>query len=89
MSTRNQSADGSSMLVETARLNPGDGAAVASEQPNEALASLLAELGWSPRALARRINRAFGAGTVADTAPYHWRDAGRVPRPPLPTLTAA
>jgi hypothetical protein len=61
---------------------------VASEQPNEVLASLLTELGWSPRALARRINRAFGVGTVAETAPYHWRDAGRVPRPPLPKLTA-
>jgi hypothetical protein len=61
---------------------------VASEQRNEVLAALLAELAWSPRALARRINRAFGSGTVAETAPYHWRDAGRVPRPPLPTLTA-
>lgn len=48
----------------------------------------LAELGWSPRALARRINRVSGVGTVAETAPYHWRDAGRVPRPPLPALAA-
>ena len=61
---------------------------VVAEQRNEVLASLLAELGWSPRVLAGRINRLFGAGTVAATAPYHWRDAGRVPRPPLPTLTA-
>lgn len=59
-----------------------------AEQRNEVLASLLAELGWSPRVLAGRINRLFGTGTVAATAPYHWRDAGRVPRPPLPTLTA-
>ena len=59
-----------------------------SEQRNDVLASLLDELGWSPRALARRINRMYGAGTVAETAPYHWRDAGRVPRAPLPELTA-
>lgn len=57
-------------------------------QGNTVLASLLCEAGWSPRALARRLNRLFGAGTVAETAPYHWRDAGGVPRPPLPALTA-
>jgi hypothetical protein len=61
---------------------------VAREAVNEVLASLLKELGWTPRALARRINRVSGVGTVAETAPYHWRDAGRVPRPPLPALTA-
>ena len=55
---------------------------------NEVLGSLLTELGWSPRALARKINHVFGAGTVAETAPYHWRDGGRTPRPPLPTVTA-
>ncbi|MGH2371010.1 MAG: carph-isopro domain-containing protein [Chloroflexota bacterium] len=59
-----------------------------ADGPNEVLTSLLDELGWSPRALARRINHVFGAGTVADTAPYHWRDNGRTPRPPLPELTA-
>ena len=58
------------------------------EAGNEVLAALLMELGWSPRALARRINRVSGVGTVAETAPYHWRDAGRVPRPPLPALAA-
>lgn len=58
------------------------------DEPNEVLAALLAELGWSPRALARRINRIQGTGTVAETAPYHWRDSSRVPRPPLPTLVA-
>jgi hypothetical protein len=52
------------------------------------LAAVLAELGWSPRVLARRLNRIYGAGTVAETAPYHWRDGGRVPRPPLPALVA-
>lgn len=55
---------------------------------NEVLSLLLDELGWSPRALARRINHVFGAGTVADTAPYHWRDSGATPRPPLPELAA-
>lgn len=42
----------------------------------------------TPRALARELNRRFGSGTLAETAPYHWRDAGGVPRNPLPTLTA-
>lgn len=55
---------------------------------NQLLAILLAELDWSPRALARRINRSYGAGTVAESAPYHWRDANRVPRPPVPTYVA-
>ena len=58
------------------------------DEPNEVLAALLAELGWTPRALARRINRIQGSGTVAETAPYHWRDSSRVPRPPLPALAA-
>jgi hypothetical protein len=52
------------------------------------LAELLAELGWSPRALARRLNRLYGAGTVAESAPYHWRDSGGIPRPPIPTYVA-
>lgn len=55
---------------------------------NEVLDALLRELGWSPRALARRLNRDFGAGTVAETAPYHWRDSCGVPRSPLPALVA-
>ncbi|OIV36950.1 hypothetical protein BIV57_13230 [Mangrovactinospora gilvigrisea] len=57
-------------------------------EPNLLLAQLLAEAGWSPGRLARKINAVLGAGTVAETAPYHWRDAGAVPRPPLPDLTA-
>lgn len=61
---------------------------MATGHPNDVLVAVLAELGWSPRTLAQRINRAFGTGTVAATAPYHWRDAGRVPRQPLPALTA-
>ncbi|MDQ7903495.1 hypothetical protein RB614_03075 [Phytohabitans sp. ZYX-F-186] len=55
---------------------------------NSALAAHLAKAGLTPRALARELNRLFGPGTVAQTAPYHWRDAGGVPRPPLPALTA-
>ncbi|MFI1890340.1 carph-isopro domain-containing protein [Streptomyces jumonjinensis] len=61
---------------------------MASRSPNAALASCLGELGWSPKVLARKLNRVFGAGTVAESAPYHWRDSGRVPRSPLPTMTA-
>jgi hypothetical protein len=61
---------------------------VRQDGPNEVLAAMLAELGWSPRVLARRINRIHGVGTVAETSPYHWRDYGRVPRPPLPALVA-
>ena len=48
----------------------------------------LGEAGLTPRTLARELNRLFGPGTLAETAPYYWRDAGGIPRPPLPTLTA-
>lgn len=51
------------------------------------LEGLLRELGWTPRLLARRLNRNFGPGIVAETAPYHWCRGG-VPRPPLPSLVA-
>ena len=61
---------------------------VRSSGPNVVLTAALAELGWSPKNLARRLNREFGPGTVAETAPYHWRDAGAVPRAPLPAMTA-
>lgn len=57
-------------------------------QPNNVLAAALEELGWSPKMLARRLNREFGVGTTAETAPYHWRDSGAVPRSPLPAMTA-
>ncbi|WP_435811512.1 hypothetical protein, partial [Streptomyces microflavus] len=30
----------------------------------------------------------FGAGTVAESAPYHWRDGGSLPRSPLPMMAA-
>ncbi|MEU9473450.1 carph-isopro domain-containing protein [Streptomyces avermitilis] len=55
---------------------------------NMVLSECLDELGWSPKALARRLNRVFGTGTVAESAPYHWRDVGGVPRSPLPAMTA-
>jgi len=55
---------------------------------NNVLADLLAEAGLAPRALAREMNRLFGPGTVAETAPYYWRDSGGVPRAPLPALAA-
>ncbi|WP_431728326.1 carph-isopro domain-containing protein [Verrucosispora sp. TAA-831] len=58
------------------------------DRTNHTLAALMAEAGLTPRTLAREINRLFGAGTLAETAPYHWRDAGGVPRSPLPALTA-
>ncbi|MFH8472500.1 carph-isopro domain-containing protein [Streptomyces sp. NPDC018000] len=57
-------------------------------EPNAVLARCLDELGWSPKALARKLNRVFGTGTVAESAPYHWRDAGSLPRTPLPVMAA-
>ncbi|MGH1551937.1 carph-isopro domain-containing protein [Streptomyces sp. L7] len=59
-----------------------------SSRRNAVLAECLDELGWSPKALARRLNRVLGAGSVAESAPYHWRVAGGVPRSPLPVMTA-
>jgi hypothetical protein len=56
--------------------------------PNGVLGGLLEEANWSPRALAREINKLFGHGTVSDTAPYYWRDSGGVPHTPLPMLAA-
>ncbi|MGH3715454.1 MAG: carph-isopro domain-containing protein [Micromonosporaceae bacterium] len=61
---------------------------VTATETNTILSAYLDEAGWSPRVLAREINKLFGAGTVSDTAPYYWRDKGGVPRHPLPALTA-
>lgn len=55
---------------------------------NPVLSAYLVEAGWSPRALAREINKLFGTGTVSETAPYYWRDSGGVPHPRLPAFTA-
>jgi hypothetical protein len=62
--------------------------AARTDRTNHALATLLSEAGFSPRTLARELNLMFGAGTLAETAPYYWRDAGGVPRAPLPALAA-
>src|SRR4051794_13193748 len=61
---------------------------MAELQPNQVLTRYLAELAWSPRTLARRINGAYGAGTISEAAPYHWRDRGRVPYAPVSTYAA-
>lgn len=55
---------------------------------NTVLKQALSELGWSPRDLSRHLNKAIGECMVSATAPYHWRDNGRVPRAPLPPLVA-
>ncbi|MEV5847781.1 carph-isopro domain-containing protein [Streptomyces sp. NPDC051985] len=60
----------------------------AGDRRNKVLSGCLDELGWSPKAFARKLNRVFGVGTVAESAPYHWRDAGAVPRSPLPAMAA-
>jgi hypothetical protein len=57
-------------------------------EANERLAALLADAGWTPRALARELNATFGKGTVSATAPYFWRDHGGVPHAPLPALVS-
>jgi len=62
--------------------------AASPDRANQALAAHLSEAGLTPRTLAREMNRLFGAGTLAETAPYYWRDAGGIPRAPLPALTA-
>ncbi len=62
--------------------------ATSAECANPVLVALLTEAGLTPRGLAREMNRLFGPGTVAETAPYYWRDAGGVPRRPLPALAA-
>jgi hypothetical protein len=61
---------------------------IRGDRANQALAAHLIEAGLGPRTLAREINRIFGPGTLAETAPYHWRDSGRIPRVPLPALAA-
>jgi hypothetical protein len=59
-----------------------------ADDGNQALGAYLSEADLSPRGLARDLNRRFGAGTVAETAPYYWRDSGGTPRSPLPSLVA-
>src|SRR5689334_5789168 len=61
-----------------------DGAGMSS--PNEVLSELLELAGWSPRRLAREINKLFGVGPSSESAPYYWRDQGGVPHAPIPSL---
>ncbi|SOE32511.1 carph-isopro domain-containing protein [Streptomyces sp. OK228] len=75
-------------LEHVVRNGEEDGVPKADSRHNEVLSECLDELGWSPKALARKLNRVFGAGTVAESAPYHWRDSAGVPRSPLPAMTA-
>lgn len=60
-----------------------------AEQGNSVLGGLLAEAGWSPRALARAVNAEFGALSVAETVPYYWLDTGSVPRGTMPLMVAS
>ncbi|MFJ6215191.1 hypothetical protein ACIQGZ_17925 [Streptomyces sp. NPDC092296] len=55
-----------------------------SPRQNHELMRLLTHLGWGPERLAAEVNAAVGGGHAAinKTTPYHWRDRGRVPRPP-------
>ncbi|MFH8614726.1 hypothetical protein ACH4E8_06570 [Streptomyces sp. NPDC017979] len=45
-------------------------------------------LGWSPARLARAVNSVLGPDYVARTTVTDWVAKGRVPRDPLPTITA-
>lgn len=55
---------------------------------NEVLATLLAELGWSPSRLAEVVNGLLGPGYVARSTVSEWLHQDRVPRHPLPTVVA-
>src|SRR2546423_6295231 len=61
-------------------------------QPNQALAALLEEAGFSEAGLARRVNelgRVHGHSFGYDyTAVYRWTRKGQRPRDPVPTLIA-
>lgn len=61
---------------------------MAESASSNTLTSLMEEANLGPRALTAEINRAFGAGTVSQTAAYHWRDGGRVPHERLRPLIA-
>ncbi|WP_433195814.1 hypothetical protein ACQP1G_42445 [Nocardia sp. CA-107356] len=57
-------------------------------QPNAELRRLLEEIGWSPRELARQVNRVVSADRrVHRTTPFTWLE-GVVPRDPLPAVVA-
>lgn len=62
--------------------------AVRNEARNNRLAACLTDLGWSPGRLARAVNTVLGPGYVARSTVADWITKGRVPRDPLPTVTA-
>ncbi|MEW1721631.1 hypothetical protein [Streptomyces sp. NPDC093109] len=55
---------------------------------NAQLAKYLEHLKWSPARLARAVNAVLGPGYVARTTVADWITKGRIPRDPLPTVTA-
>ena len=62
--------------------------AVRKDAPNLQLATYLDRLGWSPARLAHALNAVLGPGYVARTTVADWLAKGRIPRDPLPTVTA-
>ncbi|WP_377271479.1 hypothetical protein [Peterkaempfera sp. SMS 1(5)a] len=54
-----------------------------SPRQNYELVRILSHLGWGPERLAAEVNAVVGdQAAINKTTPYHWRDRGRVPRPP-------
>ena len=61
---------------------------VRTDLQNHQLAGCLHRLGWSPARLAHAVNTLLGPGYVARTTVADWIAKGRIPRDPLPTVTA-
>lgn len=54
-----------------------------SPRQNDELVRILSHLDWGPERLAAEVNAVVGdQAAINRTTPYHWRDRGRVPRPP-------
>lgn len=67
----------------------GYAGSVGGNKQNVTLASLLAEVGWSPYDLARAVNKILdGSRRIHMTTTFSWRDKGVVPRGSLPSLVA-
>ncbi|MCQ6246203.1 hypothetical protein [Streptomyces malaysiensis] len=62
--------------------------AVRADAQNQELAAHLTRLGWSPARLAQAVNAVLGPGYITRTSVTGWIAKGRVPRDPLPTVTA-
>ncbi|MFR9723380.1 hypothetical protein ACL02R_08420 [Streptomyces sp. MS19] len=56
--------------------------------PNQQLAALLQNLGWSLSRLTDAINQLLGPRYVARSTVAEWLARGRIPRDPLPAVTA-